>query len=525
VTGPDPPRCQRELQEPSPDTNIVSALLARHRDGGTSGRPAIEDDESELSYAGLGTAVDAAVARLRDAGIGPGDRVVLILDDSASTVAAMLALWQAAAVVVMLDRRISDDECRFAIHDAGARLALLSDVSKALVPTLVSSGCEVWDGAPASAGAPDRQPITPVTECDPALIQYTSGSTGRPKGVVHSHGSLRAPMSMFGKYIGLSEGDRCFSAAKLSFSYGLGSSILLPLGVGATTILWRGGVDPRTFVDVVRRKRPTLVYALPTIYAGVLEQIESGRTVDLSSVRLFVSAGEPLAPTLAAQWHERFRTPIVDGLGSTECGYIVIASPVDEVGTAMQAVTEGTVRVTDKSGGSATVGQIGYLQVSAPSLAAGYWAGADRPWAPVGEGGWTTTGDLVRLEAGGLRYTYVGRADDVLKVAGRKIAPTEIESVLREHPAVADAGVVGVVDTLGRSEIVAHLQLRPGSEANPEPSLRRHVRERLPSPKRPTRYVIVQSLPRTSTGKLSRQRLRERASAVAPPPGLTTGHD
>ncbi len=470
-------------------------------------------EDRVLSYADLADGVARAAALLRRAGVARGDRVMMIVDDSEASVALTLAAWSIAAIAVPLSTKMGVDEYGEIATDCTPAVAVVSGERPGVADS-VARHCPVVVRNEPFAAERASLSIADVAPTEPAVLQYTSGTTGQPKGVVHVHRGLAQPPRMFGRRIGLTRDDRCLSSAKLCFSYGLGSAALLPLAAGASTVMWPGATDARTVLRLIRRHRPTVVFTIPTVYASIVEQLAAGYPADTASVRLFVSAGEPLPPAVGRAVVNQLRTPIVDGLGTTECGYIFLASDADQVGGSLRPVDGCRIRVVDDHGVDVPAGLTGYLYVASASNAPRYW-GREHATATTMSGGWTRTGDVVNVEGDG-GYRYVGRADDILKVAGQKVAPTEIENVLRACAPVVDIAVVGVAGATGLTTIVAHVEVPPAiANRDTEAVLRRQAMAALPAFKRPTRYEFVDELPRTTTGKLVRHRLRG-ATAAGP---------
>jgi acyl-coenzyme A synthetase/AMP-(fatty) acid ligase len=259
--------------------------------------------------------------------------------------------------------------------------------------------------------------------------------------------------------------------------------------------------------DVVARERPTLFYSVPTSYAGLLAAELPDDT--FSSVRIAVSAGEPLPADVYSRFRERFGIEILDGIGSTELTHIYISNRRGKArpGASGTPVRGYRVRVEDDHGNKVAADVPGHLSVAGDSLATGYWCRTEATRERF-RGEWFWTGDMYARSGDGY-YTYLGRADDMLKVAGEWVSPAEVEAVLAEHPAVLEAAVVGEA-VVGLTQPVAFVVASPDSVLD-EAGVLEHCRERLAGFKRPRRVVMVDALPKTVTGKIQRARLRELA--------------
>jgi benzoate-CoA ligase family protein len=371
-------------------------------------------------------------------------------------------------------------------------------------PTGTSSLAEL------TGAAPDRLEAEPTEADDMCFWQYSSGTTGEPKGVVHLQASSATPADLHGRHVvGLRPDDRVFSVAKLFFSYGLNNSLVVPFRHGACAVLFAGRPEPRAVYDTITRERPTVFYGVPTVYAALLAVPEAHFAYDLSSLRVCVSAGEALPRPLFERWKARFGLEILDGIGSTEIGYIAISNFPGRAraGTSGEVIPGYEARVTDENGASVAPGEVGDLQVRGPSTAAFYWnkrAQTKRTF----RGEWVFTGDRYRVSADGY-YAHQGRSDDLLKVGGIWVSPLEVETALLEHDAVLECAVVGRLDADALTKPAAYVVLKNGA---PDPALadelRAFVKGRLAPYKYPRWIEFVPELPKTSTGKIQRFKLR-----------------
>jgi benzoate-CoA ligase family protein len=356
----------------------------------------------------------------------------------------------------------------------------------------------------------------PTTADSPAFWLYTSGTTGTPKGAMHRHGSIRVVCETYGREVlGIRPDDRCLSAAKAFFAYGLGNSVLFPLSVGAAAILEPAPARPDVLAARARSFGATLFFAGPTFFANMLRADLPADA--LGGVRLAASAGEPLPAALHQRWTSRFGVEILDGIGMTEMLHIFLSNRAGQVrpGTTGVAVPGYDLRIVDEAGRDAPVGVPGTLLVRGASAATGYWSryAASRQ---VFHGEWLVTGDTyVRDESG--YYTCLGRTGDMLKASGIWLAPAEVEARLMKHEAVEQAVVVGAVDPNGLEKPVAYIIARRGAEVD-EQDLIAFCRDGLPPYARPRRVIRVEAFPTTATGKVRRVELRSMAAGVLAEP-------
>ena len=510
--------------------NLAADLVDRHLEEGRGDRLAIVAGDRQVTYVALGENVNRVGQALTAFGVGAGERVLLVLLDSPEFVAAFLGTTKIGAVAVPTNTTLRSADYAYFLEESGAvavvvHAALLAEVAPALERSNPRVGHRVvvvgdrvpgylhWDdwldGRSATLDA------APTTGTDVAFWLWTSGSTGKPKAAVHRHGDWSYCAATYASAVlGLTASDITFSSSKLFHAYGLGNSLAFPLNAGAATILSPERPHAKSVLDIVQRTRPTLFFSVPTLYASMLEEARA-TGYDLSSVRLAISAAEPLPAELFRRWKERFAIEILDGLGSTEMLHIYLSARAGEVraGSCGTPVPGYDVRVVDAAGDDVPAGTVGDLLVTGASRAACYW---QRPelTAERMRDAWFVTGDKYSVDAEGY-YWYAGRADDMFKVSGQWVSPIEIESTLVEHAAVLEAAVIGFEEASRLLTAKAFVVLRHGWTAGPElaKELQDFVKARLTPYKCPRRIEFVPELPKSAAGKLLRYKLRDLASA------------
>ncbi|MVO85477.1 AMP-binding protein [Streptomyces sp. p1417] len=533
--------------------NPVESLLLGHPGGWRCG---VDRRVGEVTYGGLRDAVTDYAGRLRAAGVRPGCRAVVVSDDCVAAVTAVLGLWWHGCVPVVLHPMLRTAEVAFIVRDSEAEFAELNvapEQAGALRAELAAidagrraagqAGLLVGPG-PLRAGGPTPPPAG-FAATDELLVQYTSGSTGRPRGVRHCLRAVHAVLRGAGSLLGLTPDDVVLSTAKLSFGYGFGNSLLYPYTAGACSVLLDGQADPYGVAAALAEHRPTVLFSVPRLYAGLLELAERGKAVRTGSLRLAVATGEHLPGALAARITEVFGVPLLNGFGATEVLHTVVAAfagpdtargaPAASGGTPPERrphrrgaagpgsigfpVPGVTATVRDDAGRPVGDEIPGRLHLVTGSAALGYLNRPDDTARTFADGG-VYTGDIAYRTPGG-ELCHVGRADDMLLLGGYKIAPAEIERVVRDAPGVADCAVVGSTDRTGLEQATVYVVARdPADPDQVRKAVRSALRAELAPYKRPSRIELIGELPVTANGKLARFRLRPRSGGpVGSPEG------
>ncbi|HET9079683.1 MAG TPA: benzoate-CoA ligase family protein [Trebonia sp.] len=518
--------------------NACEYLLDRRLAAGDENRLALTGPGGELTYGQLYQQVLRAAGALRGIGLQPEQRMLMCMADSPEFVIAYLAAMRIGAIPVPVSTMMRAGGLGELLRDSRARLLVVTGEFAGLAREAVTGAPDLrgvlgpddadeargglpWHGLGTllSSAQPDAS-VYPTTADSPAFWLYTSGTTGAPKGAMHRHGSIQVVCETYGtQVLGITPEDRCLSAAKAFFAYGLGNSVLFPLSAGAATVLEPAPSRPAIIADRACEYGATLFFAGPTFFANMLRADLPADA--LAGVRLAASAGEALPAQLYTRWTAHFGVDILDGLGMTEMLHIFLSNRPGEVrpGTTGVAVPGYDLKIVNDDGLEVPIGTPGTLLVRGESAAIGYWS-RYRASRLVFQGEWLRTGDTYVLDADGY-YACLGRTGDMIKASGMWVAPTEVEDRLRAHQAVADAVVVGAVDTDGLEKPVAYVILRPGQFAT-ESELIQFCREGLPSYKRPRKMVFVSEYPITHTGKIRRVELRQMANdtgLLAKPPG------
>jgi benzoate-CoA ligase len=511
-----------------PFYNAAAELIERNLPGRAE-KTAFIDEQGAYSYGELARRVDLAAGALRELGLDAEQRVVLGLVDTIDFPTAFLGAIKAGIVPIPVNTLFQPLDYAFILADSRAKAAI---VSAELLPAYEEAArLASWTGRfivsdPRGTLTDSRHPTlaslleraTPVAEAAPTRPDdvcfwlYSSGSTGKPKGTLHVHTSMIRTAELFAQdVLGMREDDVVFSAAKLFFAYGLGNALSFPMSVGATAVLHSARATPDAVSAILRERGATIFCGVPTLFGALL--VHPGLPArDEVALRLCTSAGEPLPEEIGKNWTARFGVDIVDGIGSTEMLHIFVSNRPGAVkyGTTGLPVPGYRVRIVGEDGRDVAPGELGELEVCGETSATHYWNNREKSRRTFC-GEWTRTGDKYRQDDEGY-FVYCGRVDDMLKVSGIWVSPSEVESALVAHEDVLEAAVIGVEDEQELVKPKAFVVLKPGVQASDElaEALKAHVKSRLAPYKYPRWIEFVTELPKTATGKIQRHVLRAR---------------
>lgn len=507
--------------------NAAAYFIDRHMAESRGEKVAIECEARRVTYRQLFEHVNRVGNSLKSLGVRPEERIFLLLLDTPEFAMCFFGAIKIGAVPIPVNTLLKKADYEFLLNNSRARFAIVSaslfglvqDIPKEkllyLEKFIVVGGQEkpgvlsfenwIGDASPTLEAAN-------TSKDDAAFWLYSSGTTGKPKACVHlQHDMVVCVESYLWPILNATENDRFFSVAKLFFAYGLGNGLYYALAAGATSILLSGPPKPESVFDTIEKFRPTLFFSVPSNYAKLLTySSEAGRIPDFSSVRHGVSAGECLPASIFHRFKERFGVEILDAIGSTEALHMFISNRPGAIkpGSSGMVLPGFAARVLDGDGQPVPQGEVGNLVVRTDAACAAYWGQHERTKDTI-QGHWLHTGDRYYQDDDEY-FWYAGRADDMLKVSGTWVSPIEIENVLLEHPEVQEAVVVGRKDDHDLLKTVAFVVLRNGRQGGDElaAELQRFALQRLPVFKRPHKIEFREELPKTSTGKLQRYKLR-----------------
>ncbi len=505
-----------------PENYNACTLIDANLAGGRGEKTAIHFNDERITYSELHSRVCSMGRALQELGVARENRALLILNDTPAFPVVFFGAMRIGAVPVPVNPLYKASDYRFFIEDSYARLVIteascLEKLAQALDGYSEAIRIVVTDTAAPNTYSLEELLASHAGELPPANTHrddmafwlYSSGSTGKPKGVVHLHQDIPATCETYARHVlRLTENDIVFGRV-LFHAYGLGNALTFPFSAGASSVLRQGRLSPGAILDTIAKHRPTVLCLVPTLYNAILND-EAYADPDLSSLRLCISAAEPLAPDTWRRWKERFGLAILDGIGSTEMLHIFCSNTPNacKPGSSGKPVPGYELQILDDDGQPVAGGETGSLFVKGASAAPFYWRQVEKSRLTM-RGEWMATGDRYRMDDEGF-FWYEGRADDMLKVGGEWVSPIEIENALAEHAAVSEAAVVGVT-VEGVMRIRAVIVLAPQQTSTPmlAAELQEWCKTRLQRYQYPHIVDFVDELPKTATGKIQRFKLRD----------------
>jgi fatty-acyl-CoA synthase len=479
------------------------------------GRVAITDPDTDThyTYGDLRERACLLAGDLARLGVGAGDRVATVMQNGVPVLDLLFACGRLGAILVPLNWRLSDRELNTLTADTEPRV-LVCDREYADLGAAIARGAAVvvpdrrWPRL--LDEPPESEPDVDVRFDDPWLILFTGGTTGTPKGAVLTHSSILWNSINTAVSWGLSEADVGPSFTPMFHTGGFNVFTLPLLMLGGRVILPQR-FDPAQVLAIIERERPSVFFAVPTMFQLISEQ-PGFDDADFSSLRWAISGGAPLPEPIERRWKSKVKI-FKQGYGLTEVGPNNFATPDEEAGKHPGTVGRLTffaqARIVDDEGRDLPNGTPGELLLAGPHMSAGYWRRPDATAEAIRDG-WFHTGDIARRDENGYYY-IVDRKKDMIITGGENVYPTEVESVLYLHPAVREAAVVGLPDPIWGEAICAVISLKPNQTAAAE-ELREHMRANLARYKMPKRFVIVDDLPKSPAGKI----LRAEAKKLVP---------
>ena len=467
-------------------------------------------DEEKVSFEELKQLTDSTAVGFQNEGMCFDDRVLLILPDSIDFYLAFYGAVKLGAIPIPVNTYLGIDDYRYYLEDSRARYAVVfSKYDRAL------KACEnskylrgVFDENDlrklAKGEVRDFTPLR-MSKDSMAFWLYSSGTTGLPKGVVHlQHDPLVICENIVRRVYDINESDVCYSVSKLFFSYGLSSCGFGSLYSGATTILDPERPDISRTIDILEKYKPSVLFTVPSFYARLVKE----RTPGNHNLRMAVSGGEPLPESVWYKFKEKYGVEIVEHIGSTEALYAFIGNYPGKVKPGYTGVVlpGWEVKLVNDEGREIEGDGTGKLLVKGDSIAAFYWEKHEKTKSTfLGE--WYDTGDTFMRE--GRYYRHYGRADDLIKTRGLWVSPIRVENALLKHPAVMECAVVQGFNENELEVVACYIILSDGYKEDVLDELKTFLRDQgLKGFEIPEKWVFVEDLPRTATGKIQRYKLR-----------------
>jgi acetyl-CoA synthetase len=514
--------------------NIAHEAVDRHAAGARASHPAIRwlaaaGGERSITYGELSRLSNRFANLLRGLGISKGDAVFVLCGRIPELYAAVLGALKLGAVVSPLFSAFGPEPLKTRVNLGGGKVLVTTEslyqrkVRKAAaeMPTLrhvLRADTDEWRARLEAVSEVFETEKT--TAEDAAFLHFTSGTTGMPKGALHVHGALVAHYATAAVALDLHAGDVFWCTADPGWVTGTSYGIVAPLAHGVTSIVDEADFDAERWYRILETQRVSVWYTAPTAIRMLMKAgSQLARKFDLSSLRFIASVGEPLNPEAVWWGKEALGLPIHDNWWQTETGGIMIANtPAMDIkpGSMGKPLPGVEAAVVERKGNDIAViqspnveGELA-LRPGWPSMFRAY-VGQEERYRKCFAGGWYLTGDLARRDADGY-FWFVGRADDVIKSAGHLIGPFEVESALMEHPAVAEAGVIGKPDPMVGEVVKAFISLKKGFEESEalRSEILAHARKRLGAAVAPKEIAFAPSLPRTRSGKIMRRLLKAR---------------
>lgn len=507
--------------QPFIDQNILNGL---------GDKTAVYYGDDQITYQTLNNRVNQTANLLKETGLKMEERILINCYDSPELVYAFFGAIKMGAVPIPVNTMMQPHDYEYYLNNSRAKGLIVHETLWEKIVHLRSrfiylkhviviseSNTEKVPDILNFHRLLDRQPTEfelPLT-CydDPAFWLYSSGTTGDPKGVIHLHHDMEFATNTYAKQVlKMTENDRCLSASKLYFAYGLGGGMYFPFGTSGSTVLVKERSSPEAMFHAIEKYKPTIFFGVPTLFGAMIDYVEqTGKQFDLSSLRCCTSAGEALPPAFSKRWRELYNLEILDGIGSTEALHIYISNNIGDskAGSSGKVVPGYKAKVVNEQGVPLPPNEIGDLVISGDSIAQGYWnLHEETKHKFIGK--WLNTGDKYYEDENGY-FWYCGRADDMMKVGGIWVSPIEIENCLLEYEAIFETAVIGVKNENGLVVPKAYIVLKEGYEPslNLEREIQEFVKTNLARYKYPRIIHFIEQLPKTATGKIQRFKLRD----------------
>lgn len=487
--------------------NLLAESAAKHPD-----RIAIRLDDVAVPYGAMEQVSQRVAGLLASKGIGRGDRVGVMLPNVPHFPMVYYGALRLGAIVVPMNVLLTAREIKHYLSDSGAKLILVwHDFAAEAEEAGAETGVEVLPVEPTRIGelvaaADPVEEIAEVEADDTAVVLYTSGTTGQPKGAELTHSNIGTNVDACLELFTPSEQDVIFGGLPLFHIFGQTACMNVAVAVGGEiTLLPR--FDAQKALEIIQRDKVSIFMGVPTMYAALLHAPDRS-DYDVSSLRLCVSGGAALPMEILTAFEKEFGSPVIEGYGLSETSPVASFGRLDmkrKPGTIGTPIDGVEMRIVDDGGKVLGVGDVGEVQIKGPNVMKGYWNMPEATAKAIDPDGWFSSGDMGTVDEDGY-FKIVDRKKEMIIRGGYNVYPREIEEVLYEIPAVAEAAVMGIPhDDLGE-EIVAVVSFREGESATTD-EIQAYAKEQVAAYKYPRHIVVLDELPKGPTGKLLKREI------------------
>lgn len=493
----------------------------------------------DTTYSEFENSVSRLATALKELGVDKGDHVAFLLGNTPHFIISLYATMRIGATAIPINPLYTPDEITYIVRNGDVKAVIALD---ALLP-LVEAGVQLFPDVQAyvvcetkpdtfeklktlspsakekvypftlliAQSEPKVKPVE-INDDDTAIILYTSGTTGHPKGAMLTHKNLYSNARDVSDYLQFNENDRVITTLPVFHVFALTVVVNAPLLTSAQLIIVPS-FSPKEIFRIGRELQPTVFAGVPTMY-NFLYQFPEGNPDDLKSLRLAISGGASLPVALLHNFEEKFKVRISEGYGLSEASPVTCFNPTDRerkpgsIGTNIVNVVN---KIFNELGEEVPVGEVGELVVKGPNVMKGYYKMPEETAMAIRDG-WLYTGDLARMDEEGYFY-IVDRKKDMIIVGGYNVYPREVEEVFYKNPGVLEAAVVGVPDPNLGEEVLAYVVMKDKSITVDE--LHAFCREHLVKYKCPKEIILLDELPKNTTGKILRRNLKDQALSRA----------
>jgi benzoate-CoA ligase len=505
--------------------NIVAKLIDQTVEKGFGDKTLVYSKDKELTYKEMQGMINRVGNALHLLGVHEEEKVMLVMQDSPEAMASFYGSLKIGAVPVLVKYTHAEGDFCHVLNDSRALTVIASEDftdeidecreqmhhPENVIILGTKTKCYHISFQDIINGCSDQLQIANTSGKEAEIWNYASGITGIPRATVHLQQDVFSNLENYARGIlNISQNDILFSASKFFFAYGLGNSFIYPPSVGASVVLIPDKPSPSTILSTIDRYKPTIFFGVPKFYADMLDIKDAEKKFDTSSLRLCVSTIETLPENIFYEWKERFGLEILHGIGADELIHIFISNRPGDIkpGSAGKIVPGYAAKIADDDGNEIPDGEVGNLHVKRESMNPLCNGQSDKN-TPSVLGEWFNTGDWYYRDAEGCFYRY-GASDNMQNVGSIWMSPIEIESALVSHPAVLEVAVVAKEDEKGQSKSKAFIVLKSGYEPSEQlaKQIQNYARKRIASYKYPQWIEFTKELPKTETGKIQRNKLR-----------------